>query len=364
MAHIFINYRRQDSEGYVGRLFDHLSGHFEPDALFMDVDSIPPGADFVTFLSESVAACDVFLSVIGPHWLTLTDDAGSRRIDQWNDFVHIEIQSALEQNKLIIPVLVGGAKMPSPKSLPEDIAALSNRNAVELSHQRFSYDVEKLVEAIKEMVPATPAFKLRSDSETVRAKAEALKKIREELMNATDSPIYSFRTRSRYFPVLGDGNPDANLLFIGEAPGKYEAAQGMPFVGPSGEILAEMLAGIGMKREDVYITNLLLDHPEHGEDPTLEEIAYYAPFVNRIIDIIEPAVIVTLGRFAMQHLLNKFDLPEKRGKISNLHGQLLKVSMPYGEIHLVPLYHPAVVLYSASQKELLRKDFQRLKMFV
>jgi DNA polymerase len=302
--------------------------------------------------------------VIGPSWITVSDDAGNRRIDNWNDFVHVEIASALEQKKLIIPLLVGGAKMPPPSSLPDDIVAIAHRNAVELTHQRFTADVERLAHAIKEMVPATPAFKLRSDTEVVRSKADALKAIREELMNATDSPIYEFRTSKRYFPVLGDGNPDANLLFLGEAPGKYEAAQGMPFVGPSGEILAEMLAGIGMKREDVYITNLLLDFPEHGENPTPEEIAYYAPYVDRIIEIIQPAVIVTLGRFAMTHVLNKLNLPEKRGKIKDLHGQLLKATLPYGDIHVVPLYHPAVVLYSASQKELLRKDFQRLRMFV
>src|SRR5687767_9864927 len=113
MSRIFINYRRQDTEGYVGRLYDYLARHFERDDLFMDVDSIPPGADFVTVLENAVAACDVFIAMIGPHWLTAADEAGSRRLDHWNDFVRIEIASALKQGKLVIPVLVGRARMPT-----------------------------------------------------------------------------------------------------------------------------------------------------------------------------------------------------------------------------------------------------------
>ncbi len=85
--------------------------------------------------------------------------------------------------------------------------------------------------------------------------------------------------------------------------------------------------------------------------------------MDRIIDIIRPAVIAPLGRFATQYLLKKLDLPEQRDKIGQLHGKLIKAQMPYGEIHIVPLYHPAVVLYSASQKETLRRDFQKLRLF-
>ena len=85
---------------------------------------------------------------------------------------------------------------------------------------------------------------------------------------------------------------------------------------------------------------------------------------DRIIDVIRPAVVVTLGRYAMTFILKKFDLPEKRGKISDLHGKLIKAQAPYGDIHIVPLYHPAVVLYSATQKDTLRKDFEKLKTFV
>jgi uracil-DNA glycosylase len=183
-------------------------------------------------------------------------------------------------------------------------------------------------------------------------------------VDATDSPLFSVRSRNRYFPVLGEGDSDANILLIGESPGKNEAEQGRPFVGPSGEILDEMLRGIGLKRENVFLTNILLDYPGEKRIPTPEEIAYYQPMVDRLVDIVQPGVIATLGRFAMDYILKKLDLPEKRSTITQLHGKLLKARMPYGDVHIVPLYHPAMVLYNPTQKETLRKDFERLKLFI
>jgi uracil-DNA glycosylase len=363
MSRIFINYRRQDSEGYVGRLYDHLTRQFDPDDVFMDVEAIAPGADFVAELERAVAVCDVFIAVIGPQWLSAADDAGARRLDQWNDYVRIEIAAALKQNKLVIPVLVGRARMPTPTDLPDEIAALARRNAIELSHQRFGYDTDKLIAAIKARLPAN-GVKPNTDSETLRRKTEALKAVRMDLINATGSPLYQFRVDNRLFPVLGDGNPDANILFIGEAPGKTEAETGKPFIGQSGNVLEEMLHGIGLKREDIFITNILLDRPPTKRDPLPAEIAFYEPLVDRLIDIIQPGVITTLGRFAMEYLFKRLNLPDQGGKISNLHGKLVKAALPYGEIHVLPLYHPAVVLYSASKRELLRKDFEKLKLFI
>ncbi|NDJ77600.1 MAG: TIR domain-containing protein [Chloroflexi bacterium] len=364
MSRIFINYRRQDSEGYVGRVYDHLLQHFQRDDVFMDVDTIQPGADFVQVLEDAVKACDVFIAVIGPQWLTIRNQAGERRLDQWNDFVRIEIATALAQDKLVIPVLVGEADMPPPQELPEDLAPLSRRNAFELSHRRFSYDMERLVEVIKREIPAHPSFKPRADDETYQRKEEDIRQLRLELVDATDSPLFQFRDDNRLFPVLGEGNADANIMFIGEAPGKNEAEIGRPFCGPSGDVLDEMLASIDLAREGVFLTNLVLDRPPEKRNPTPEEIAYYTPFVDRLIDIIQPAVIVTLGSFAMGYVLRKLDLPEKRGKISQLHGKLIKAELDYGEIHVVPLYHPAVVLYNPSKKDVLLRDFQKLKLFV
>ncbi|QPC82188.1 TIR domain-containing protein [Phototrophicus methaneseepsis] len=364
MGRIFINYRRQDSEGYVGRLYDHLVQQFGVDDIFMDVDSIAPGADFVQVLEDAVASCDVFLAMIGPQWATIEDGNGERRLHQWNDFVRLEIASALKQQKWVIPVLVGQAQMPSPDMLPDDLQAFVRRNAIELSHQRFGHDVEKLIRAIKEAMPANSSIKTRMDTETQRLKADQLKAVRDDLVRATDSPLYAYRTENRYFPVLGEGNPDANILFIGEAPGSREVEQGRPFIGPSGDVLDEMMQSIGLDRDDVYLTNIVLDRTPDNRSPNREELAFYAPFQDRIVDIIRPAVIATLGRFAMEYLLKKLDLPEKRGKISQLHGKLIQATMPYGPIHVLPLYHPAVVLYSASQKDTLRRDFEKLKLFI
>jgi DNA polymerase len=364
MSRIFINYRRQDSEGYVGRLYDHLLKHYAPHDIFMDVRSIEPGADFVQVLEDAVAACDVFISVIGPQWSTLRDDQGERRIDQWNDFVRIEIASALKQNKLVIPVLVGRAKMPSPAELPDDLKLLARRNAIELSHQRFGADVEDLINFVRSTVPSHPSFKRQADSPLLEKKRDQLKALRAKLVAAEDSPLYAYRTAQRLYPVLGEGNPDANILFVGEAPGKFEAEQGVPFVGPSGDILDEMLATVGLARADVFVTNIVLDRLPENREPNPDEIAYYGQYLNQIIEIIEPALIVTLGRFAMGYVLKKYDLAEKRGKISELHGKLLKTRAPYGDLHIVPLYHPAVVLYSMTKKDTLREDFGKLKLFI
>ncbi len=364
MTRVFINYRRQDSEGYVGRLYDHLTQHFTTQDIFMDIDSIPPGADFVETLEEAVAGCDVLIAIIGPQWLTLVDEHGEQRLHQWNDFVRIEISSALRQKKVVIPVLVGRARMPLPADLPEDLQAFARRNALELSQQHFAQDVKKLVKVIQDAAPTKKNNKRRVDQDTFDRKEEALKQLRLELVGATESPLYRFRVENRLFPVIGEGNSDANILFIGEAPGKNEAEIGRPFVGPSGEVLAEMLRSINLKREDVYVTNIVMDRPPTKRDPTPEEIAFYEPFADRLIDIIQPAVIATLGRFAMHYILKRLDLPEKRQTISELHGKLIKTQMPYGEIHIVPLYHPAVVLYSASQKVTLQKDFEKLKLFI
>src|SRR5262249_44776758 len=150
----------------------------------------------------------------------------------------------------------------------------------------------------------------------------------------------------------------------GQAPGKSEVEQGRPFMGPSGDVLDEMLRGINLKRDDVFMTNVLLDRSPDNRAPTPVEIAFYTPFVDRLIDIIQPTVMVTLGRFAMEYICKKFNLPKKKGKISELHGTLLRAEWRYGEIHIVPLYHPAVVLYSTPTREVLRQDFEKLKLFI
>ena len=142
---IFINYRRDDSIGMAGRLHDRLVQTFGRDKLFMDVDHIPAGADFVAHLNNQVAECDVVLAIIGPNWLRAKDKAGQRRLHQPDDFVAIEIAAALARDTLVIPVLVDAARMPKESDLPETLKPLARRQAVEVRHAHFGHDAEALI---------------------------------------------------------------------------------------------------------------------------------------------------------------------------------------------------------------------------
>jgi len=196
------------------------------------------------------------------------------------------------------------------------------------------------------------------------AQGEQLHEIERAIQQLQASPLYEFRVKNGYQPVIGEGSPTASLLFIGEAPGEAEAKSGRPFVGASGRLLNEMLASLGLARTDVYITNVVKDRPPENRDPTPAEIKLYTPFLRRQIEIIQPRVIATLGRFAMDFVFDLFDMPARGQKISKIHGQLLKAQTAYGAIRVIPLYHPAVALYTATQKQTLFDDFQTLKPYV
>ena len=188
-----------------------------------------------------------------------------------------------------------------------------------------------------------------------------LRKIRDEVLSLTDSPLYNYRKAENYFPVIGEGSHEAKIMFVGEAPGQNEAKTGRPFCGRAGKILDELLASAGLARAEVYVTNIVKDRPPGNRDPLPEEIAIYAPFLDRQIEIIQPQIIATLGRFSMGYLLKKFELPEAGEPISRLHGRPLEVQTSYGRIKLIPLYHPAVAIYTQSMKDVLIKDFQILR---
>lgn len=147
---IFISYRRDDSAGYAGRLFDYLSAHFGARNVFMDIDTIEPGEDFRTAVSNAVETCDVVLVMIGKHWAGMLDAQGQRRLDDPRDLVRMEVASALVNPRgRVIPVLVRDASMPGEHELPNDLKELSWRNAIDLSDHRFQYDVRKLIEVIE-----------------------------------------------------------------------------------------------------------------------------------------------------------------------------------------------------------------------
>lgn len=154
MGAIFISYRREDSEGHAGRLYEDLAERFGKDAVFFDVSAIEPGQDFRHAIDANVARCGVLLAVIGTRWLE-AGGAGSRRIDDPADFVRLEIASALKRKIPVVPVLVQAAKMPAAGQLPAELADLAWRNAVELSHARWASDVEVLAKSLARHVGGT-----------------------------------------------------------------------------------------------------------------------------------------------------------------------------------------------------------------
>jgi cytolethal distending toxin subunit A len=149
MRAIFISYRREDAEGQAGRLFNDLAEQFGEQSVFMDVAGIEPGRDFRKAIDEQVASCGVLLAVIGKRWLDAKDETGRRRLDDPMDFVRLETASAMKRSIPVIPVLVQGASMPRAEQLPADLAELSYRNGVELTHARWDSDVQVLVKALR-----------------------------------------------------------------------------------------------------------------------------------------------------------------------------------------------------------------------
>jgi DNA polymerase len=158
---------------------------------------------------------------------------------------------------------------------------------------------------------------------------------------------------SRKNAVPGEGPADAKILFIGEGPGFHENEQGRPFVGAAGKLLEELLARIGMKREQVYITNVVKCRPPGNRDPRPEEIDACSEYLDAQVQAISPMVIVTLGRYSMSRYL-----PQAR--ISEVHGQAFRVK---GRL-IVPMYHPAAALHQASLRPVLEKDFSLLPAYI
>jgi len=149
MAKIFISYRRDDSAGHAGRVHDRLVQEFGRDLLFMDVDSIHLGEDFIKVLRKEVAKCDVLLAVIGHNWLNVRDEDGNRRLDNANDFVRVEIATALQRDIPVIPILLDGTQIPRPEQLPKNLEALAVRNGLDVRHASFHTDMDKLIARLK-----------------------------------------------------------------------------------------------------------------------------------------------------------------------------------------------------------------------
>ncbi len=191
-------------------------------------------------------------------------------------------------------------------------------------------------------------------------KTEKLRKIKDEVIDLKGF-LADERRKNKKFPVIGEGSHDASIMFIGEAPGKNEAEQGRPFCGAAGRILDNLLNQIGVKRKEVYVTNIVKDRPPNNRDPLPEEIALYAPFLDQQIEVISPKIIATLGRFSMEYIMKRYGLSSFLQSISRIHGNVFETEIGGKKTKVIPLYHPAVALYNAGQMKDLEKDFEVLK---
>jgi len=186
-------------------------------------------------------------------------------------------------------------------------------------------------------------------------KEEEMKSIEKGVRNCRKCSLWETRTN----PVVGEGSLDPKVMFIGEAPGYNEDKEGRPFVGKAGKVLDELLESIGLKREEIYITNVLKCRPPNNRDPKSEEIKACTPYLDRQISIVKPSVICTLGNFATSYILEKFGIkPENIGK---LHGKVYRVKNLMIDASIIPLYHPAAAVYNPEMKAILMEDFRKIK---
>jgi uracil-DNA glycosylase family 4 len=192
-------------------------------------------------------------------------------------------------------------------------------------------------------------------------KLNKIKKIEDEILNLKISPLFLYRTENKYFPVIGEGSLDSKIMFVGEAPGRNEAKTGKPFCGTAGKVLDSLLGHIKIKREEIYITNIVKDRPQENRDPTPKEIEIYGPFLDRQIEIIQPKVICALGRYSMGYIMEKFGLKNKIEPIGKMHGRSFDTDTSYGPIKIVCLYHPCVAVYNPTKLPELKKDIKILK---
>jgi DNA polymerase len=181
-------------------------------------------------------------------------------------------------------------------------------------------------------------------------RAAALREYAEQTAGCTKCALAKGRTQV----VFGSGSPDAELMFVGEAPGFHEDQQGLPFVGQAGKLLERLLEGIGMTRGDVYIANVLKCRPPGNRDPVPDEIAACEPHLFRQIELIQPTMVATLGNFATKLLSGR------PAGITRVHGYDQEVTLGVRKVLLYPLYHPAAALYTPSMLKVLEEDFARI----
>ncbi|RLC35368.1 uracil-DNA glycosylase [Candidatus Shapirobacteria bacterium] len=184
-------------------------------------------------------------------------------------------------------------------------------------------------------------------------KAQKLKYIEDLVAKCHKCQLYKTATN----PVPGQGNPEAKVVFIGEAPGYYEDQQGIPFVGNSGKLLDKLLVKINLSRQDIFIANILKHRPPQNRDPLPQEIRLCTTFLKAQLEIIQPKVIITLGRFAMNYFF-----PGEY--ISKVKGQVRKIKWNGLQLTIIPVYHPSAGLRNGAMLQALEQDFQKIGQFL
>ena len=197
---IFISYRRDDSAGYAGRLYDRLSAHFGADRVFMDVEGIEPGTDFVDAIERAVASCRVLIVLIGDEWLNAKDTSGRRRLDDPHDFIRLETSTALQRDIRVVPVLLDRTPMPPMNQLPEDLQALVRRQAVELTHKQWEASSGELIRTLEKILDGPAA-----DAPAARPTDTPGEKPTSRSYGTTTSPLtaYTASTSSTCAPSSG-----------------------------------------------------------------------------------------------------------------------------------------------------------------
>jgi uracil-DNA glycosylase family 4 len=192
------------------------------------------------------------------------------------------------------------------------------------------------------------------------SKKERMEKIAEQIKDLQKSPLYEYRVNNNYRPVIGEGDLNAAVVFIGEAPGKNEAETGRPFCGRAGKFLDQFLAKAGLERDEVYITNVVKDRPPGNRRPAKDEVALYSPFLAKQLETIQPQVIVTLGKTATEFAFEKFGVEVEYEKFSDVVGESFQIEINGDDAILVPLYHPAYAIYQRTLLPEMEEEFKKI----
>lgn len=186
-------------------------------------------------------------------------------------------------------------------------------------------------------------------------KKQIIDKINYLVKNCKKCTLHSSRNK----PVIGKGSLDAKIMFIGEAPGRNEDSKGKPFVGRAGKILDELLESICLKKNEIYISNIIKCRPPNNRNPLKIEILMCSEFLDKQIEIIHPQIIVPLGNFATSYIFKKFEIQLE--KISSIHGKVFLTDTKSGKIKIIPIYHPAATIYNKKLKNILFEDIKTIK---